>query len=141
MVMWLSYITATCAKSCGQAQSKHAIKGSNMRISIAYPILALLICSNESTLAQDADKKKIGPDANQGSSLAQRWCASCHIVSSSQSKGIDGTLSFASIAQKADFTAEKLAHFLLEPHPKMPNMSLSRDAANDIAAYIAEQRR
>jgi hypothetical protein len=26
---------------------------------------------------------------------------------------------------------------LLEPHPKMPNMSLSRTEAADLAAYIA----
>ena len=31
--------------------------------------------------------------------------------------------------------------FWLEPHPKMPNMSLSRKEADDRAAYIAEQRR
>ena len=33
----------------------------------------------------------------------------------------------------------KLALFLLEPHPKMPNMNLSRNEANDLAAYIALQ--
>lgn len=54
---------------------------------------------------------------------------------------MDATPSFASIAQRADFNAEKLALFLLEPHPKMPNMSLSRDEARDIAAYISTQRR
>ena len=31
--------------------------------------------------------------------------------------------------------------FWLEPHPKMPNMSLSRKEADDRAAYIAEQPR
>ena len=29
------------------------------------------------------------------------------------------------------------AFFLLEPHPKMPNMQLSRSEAADLAAYIA----
>jgi hypothetical protein len=33
--------------------------------------------------------------------------------------------------------AAKIAHFLLDPHPKMPDMSLSRTEAADIAAYIA----
>ena len=54
---------------------------------------------------------------------------------------IDHSPSFASIAQSADFSAEKLAYFLLEPHPKMPNMALSREEAKDLAAYIAAQRR
>ena len=81
------------------------------------------------------------PDADNGLSLAQRWCVSCHVVASEQSKGSDATPSFASIAQRADFNAEKLAYFLLNPHPIMPNMSLSRDAARDIAAYIARLRK
>ncbi len=32
---------------------------------------------------------------------------------------------------------KELAYFLLNPHPKMPNISLSRSEADDIAAYIA----
>lgn len=103
-----------------------------MRISTYWVTLALLVCSNEAIFAADAD---------DGSRLVERWCVSCHIVSSTQGKGMDGTPSFASIAQRADFSVEKLASFLLEPHPKMPNMSLSRDEAQDIAAYIATQRR
>ncbi|MGZ7132393.1 MAG: c-type cytochrome [Halobacteriota archaeon] len=102
-----------------------------MRSSIWCVTLALLFFSSEATFAADA---------YNGSLLAERWCASCHIVSSAQSKGSDGTPSFASIAQRPDFSAEKLAFFLLEPHPKMPTMALSRDEARDIAAYIAKQR-
>jgi hypothetical protein len=41
------------------------------------------------------------------------------------------------IAAKPDFDAAKLAFFLLDPHPKMPNMQLSRTEAADLAAYIA----
>jgi hypothetical protein len=29
-----------------------------------------------------------------------------------------------------------LAYFLLDPHPKMPELPLSRAAADDLAAYI-----
>jgi mono/diheme cytochrome c family protein len=42
-----------------------------------------------------------------------------------------------SIAARPDFDPAKLAFILLDPHPKMPNMQLSRDEASDIAAYIA----
>jgi len=103
-----------------------------MRLSITCLALALLFSSNEATFAADADN---------GSRLAQRWCASCHIVADAQSRGTDAVPSFASIAQREGFSAEKLAVFLLVPHPIMPNMSLSRDEAQDIAAYIAAQRR
>lgn len=103
-----------------------------MRSLACYVTLLLLACTSEATFAADAV---------QGSTLARRWCASCHVVSSTQRVEIDHSPSFASIAQRTDLSAEKLAFFLLEPHPKMPNMSLSRKEADDLAAYIAEQRR
>jgi hypothetical protein len=33
-----------------------------------------------------------------------------------------------------------LAFFLLDPHPKMPNLQLTRSEASDIAAYISTLR-
>jgi hypothetical protein len=62
------------------------------------------------------------------------------VVSKDQSKAIDGTRSFAAIAQAPDFNPERLAFFLLDPHPVMPNMTLSRNEARDLAAYIATQK-
>jgi len=44
---------------------------------------------------------------------------------------------FASIAKRPDFGTAKIALFLLNPHPKMPDMGLSRTEAADLAAYIA----
>ena len=43
---------------------------------------------------------------------------------------------FASIAKTPGFDAQKIAFFLLEPHPKMPPMALSRRDAEDLAAYM-----
>jgi hypothetical protein len=40
-----------------------------------------------------------------------------------------------------DFDANRIAMFLLDPHPKMPDMSLTRFEAGDLAAYIATLRR
>ncbi|MBV8106414.1 MAG: cytochrome c, partial [Hyphomicrobiales bacterium] len=37
------------------------------------------------------------------------------------------------------FDADKIAKFLMDPHPKMPDMQLGRDEAKDLAAYIASQ--
>ena len=76
-------------------------------------------------------------DAANGKALAQRWCASCHIVSSDQREGSPDTPPFSHIGGRPDFNAGPLALFLLEPHPKMPSMSLTRVEAADIAAYIA----
>jgi mono/diheme cytochrome c family protein len=76
-------------------------------------------------------------DAANGKKLAERWCASCHVVSTEQTHGSTGAPPFSEIAKKPDIDAPMIALFLLNPHPKMPDMSLSRYEAGDIAAYIA----
>ena len=65
----------------------------------------------------------MGADADHGAELAKRWCASCHVVNSDQKQASADVPPFAALAQRSDFGAEKLAFFLLEPHPKMPNYS------------------
>jgi mono/diheme cytochrome c family protein len=79
-------------------------------------------------------------DANNGAQLAKRWCATCHLVDSDQKQASADVPPFAAIARKPDFTPEKVAFFLLDPHPKMPNFPLSRSEAADIAAYIESLR-
>jgi mono/diheme cytochrome c family protein len=83
----------------------------------------------------------LAADAENGSRLAHRWCASCHLVAAGQAQASADAAPFATIAQKPGFSAEKLAFFLLDPHPKMPSMSLSRAEAEDLAAYIATLRK
>ena len=79
-------------------------------------------------------------DADHGADLAKRWCASCHVVANGQTQASADVPSFAAVVRKPDFSAERLAFFLLDPHPKMPNFPLSRIEAGDIAAYIASLR-
>ena len=75
-------------------------------------------------------------DAANGKRLAERWCATCHIVSSIQQRGTTHTPPFSEVAKKEHMDAPALALFLLLPHPKMPDMALSRNEAADLAAYI-----
>ncbi|WP_407188539.1 c-type cytochrome [Bradyrhizobium centrosematis] len=82
----------------------------------------------------------LAADADHGADLAKRWCASCHIVANGQTQASADVPSFASVARRPDFNAERLAFFLLDPHPKMPNFPLSRTEAGDLAAYIASLR-
>ena len=49
--------------------------------------------------------------------------------------------SFSEIASAENFDAGRVALFLLAPHPKMPDMNLSRVEAADLAAYIARQKK
>jgi mono/diheme cytochrome c family protein len=76
------------------------------------------------------------PNAAAGRRLAIRWCASCHLVGGKQAGPTTEAPPFATIADRPDFDADKLAFFLRDPHPKMPNMQLSRLEAANLAAYI-----
>lgn len=80
-------------------------------------------------------------DADHGADLAKRWCAACHVVDSGQTQASADVPTFATIARGPDFTPEKVAFFLLDPHPKMPSFPLSRTEAADIAAYIGSLRK
>lgn len=76
-------------------------------------------------------------DIEHGETLAWRWCASCHVVAPDQQQATAEAPPFAGIARRPDFDVNRLAFFLLDPHPKMPNMSLTRSEAADLASYIA----
>ena len=78
-----------------------------------------------------------GADAMNGERLAIRWCGACHVVTSDQRQSVRDVIPFREIAKRPDFDAAKLALFLLNPHPVMPNMGLSRTEAADLATYIA----
>jgi mono/diheme cytochrome c family protein len=76
-------------------------------------------------------------DPVNGERLAKQWCASCHIVAADQARGADNVPAFAGVAKTPGFNAQNLGQFLLNPHPKMPDMQLTRDEARDLGAYIA----
>lgn len=78
----------------------------------------------------------LAADVDNGKRLAQRWCASCHVVASNQREANADAPPFETIARGFGFDSKKLVFFLLEPHPKMPSMALTRREADDIAAYI-----
>ena len=79
-------------------------------------------------------------DAAKGEVLAKRWCAACHIVATDQQRGSTQAPAFSTIADRPNFDASKVALFLLDPHPKMPDMNLTRAEAADLAACIAAQK-
>jgi mono/diheme cytochrome c family protein len=99
-----------------------------MRILVFFQITALLLASTVRGNCADPE---------HGLALAKRWCASCHIVSPEQQRASADVPPFATIARSPNFDARQLAYFLLNPHPKMPDLPLSRAAADDITAYIA----
>jgi mono/diheme cytochrome c family protein len=79
-------------------------------------------------------------DADNGRRLAEQWCSACHVVATTQQRASADVPPFSTIAHAPGFNAQRLAFFLLEPHPKMPSMNLSRKEATDIAEYIKQLR-
>jgi len=83
----------------------------------------------------------VGPafaaDADHGKTLALRWCSTCHLVANDQDRVSGASVpSFYDIARAPGFDDEALKIFLADPHPKMPNMTLSNSEIADITRYI-----
>lgn len=74
-------------------------------------------------------------DALKGGVIARRWCAACHVVASDQTTANADAPPFSDIAARRP-NSKKLAAFLADPHPKMPDMNLTRKEIADIVAYI-----
>src|ERR1043166_7529848 len=79
-----------------------------------------------------------GADAQNGERLSRRWCSACHLVSADQQQASSDAPTFATVGRAPDFTAARLALFLLDPPPKMPNLPPPTRGAADIAEYIGK---
>jgi mono/diheme cytochrome c family protein len=79
-------------------------------------------------------------DAARGGALARAWCAACHLVASDQERVPVVAPPFATIGKRPGFDVRALTQSMLAPHPRMPDRGLSREEAEDIAAYIATLR-
>ena len=66
-------MVAACNAKPSTQQCSPQPKGATMRNLTYCVALVILACTSEATFAADADN---------GLRLAQRWCTSCHIVSS-----------------------------------------------------------
>ena len=85
-------------------------------------------------------REVVAADAENGRRIAERWCVDCHAVSRTQKSTSTEAPPFSGVARKSGFDASMLALFRRHPHPKVPDIGLSRDAAPDLAACIARQR-
>ncbi len=80
----------------------------------------------------------LAADAANGARIADRWCASCHVVRPDQPRASADVPPFSAIAAKYPDIAP-LTAFLGAPYPRMPAMALSRDEIADLVAYIRTQ--
>jgi len=116
----------------GAANCAIVVNGASLRVdegistmTLARAALTLLLLS-----AVPAD----AADVAQGKTIAQRWCAACHVVAPDQTQASVDVPTFRDIAQRK--SGEQIKIFLIDPHPKMPDMSLSRAEIADIVGYI-----
>jgi cytochrome c len=79
-------------------------------------------------------------DAAVGRAIAEQWCAECHMVSPDQPQALADVPTFMEIARAADDDIAVLGGFLIDPHPPMPEMSLTRQEIRDVLAYFATLR-
>lgn len=94
-------------------------------------------CAYATIAAIFASIPAFAADPQNGDRLAHRWCEACHVVSPTQRRpATDQAPPFATIARMPNFDAARIALYLLNPHPRMPDMNLTRAEAADLAAYI-----
>ena len=75
-------------------------------------------------------------DLQQGRALAKQWCSNCHVIQSDQAAGSDAAPTFGEIAETAARRNDDLRAWLADPHPPMPNLSLTRVEIDDLLAFI-----
>jgi mono/diheme cytochrome c family protein len=73
-------------------------------------------------------------DADSGRALAQRWCRGCHGAS-------DAVPPLAEAVNRPGRTPGTLQAWLADPHPPMPNLSLTRAEIADLVAYLETLRK
>lgn len=97
-----------------------------MRSVLSFFVLAVILPS----LAAAAGS------ARQGRAIADRWCAACHLVHPDQREASADVPSFMAVAEASGGDLDWLSGFLADPHPVMPDMSLTRREIQDLVAYF-----
>jgi mono/diheme cytochrome c family protein len=83
-----------------------------------------------------------GPDPVRGEVLAQRLCATCHVVGEDATGRTvqPGVPSFPAIANKPDQTGNAISLKLIAPHAPMPDTQLTRAEILHLLAYLETLR-
>lgn len=90
-------------------------------------------------LGQAAQARDWG-DTESGEAIADRWCSACHMVSPEQALATPDVPSFMEIARNAEDDLSVIEGFLIDPHPPMPDLHLTREEIRDLIAYFATLR-
>lgn len=105
---------------------------------LAAPVLAQVVAPPP--IPDQPPGAQIKGEATKGKVIAERWCAECHVISPQQTSGKADVPPFSAIAAKG-LKDTDLQRFLMNPHPRMPDMQIGRAEAADLVAYIDAQKR
>jgi mono/diheme cytochrome c family protein len=106
----------------------------------SVPVTALLLCLTVAVTLLGSTHASLAQNVENGRRISERWCSECHTIGSRSARH-KGAPPFASIAARDIVTSDMLVSFLLLPHATMPNLSLSRNDALDIAAFIMDMKK
>lgn len=82
-----------------------------------------------------ASSARAAGDPDAGRDLAVTWCSSCHLVEQ-ESVAATQARPLAAVARDRRWTADALRGFLARPHGGMPDLYLTRQEIENLAAYI-----
>ena len=95
----------------------------------AAAVMVCLVTSN--AIAQEPG------DADRGASLAESWCANCHIIDAKGTgQSVEAARPFPNIAKDPTRNRAFFYDWLTTRHPQMPNLDLGRREIDDLVAYI-----
>jgi len=98
-------------------------------------LLAIGLMLTLPVTASTAQAPVVG-DPQAGRAYALKNCASCHMVSPTQSPPVRIAPSFQAIADMRSTTEMSLHAFLTTNHRKMPNYIVPPNDGQDVVAYI-----
>jgi mono/diheme cytochrome c family protein len=105
------------------------------------PLRTAAFAGAAALLVLSAGTASAAGDPGAGAEVARTWCASCHLVGDAAAGSTtQGPPSFRALARGQTRTPDELRTFLTNPHPPMPDLSLSRVQIENLVAYIESLR-
>jgi mono/diheme cytochrome c family protein len=100
------------------------------------PRLSAVAAATAAVLLLGATPARAAGDVENGEALAQKWCASCHVISEAALAGMEALVAPTFMELKLESAAE-LKAALTEPHPFMPEFdNLTDQDVDDLLVYI-----
>ena len=106
----------------------------------ALSTMALMAVLADLTGAASA-QTSITPGVEAGASLARTLCSGCHLMDGATESNVPaGVPTLRGIANKEGQTGQKVFDVLIQPHPPMPDLSLSVGEIQSLIFYLESLR-